>query len=113
MGILNSIFGKKKQDLFTPFWSAFGRSYGCGNLRISNKIYSEITLKSLVGHICNAVETIEVWDPNKTNENQLEAWGVKFARKIIKDKSCIILYCLDFFISNKVFTNKTTFNIFI
>ena len=68
MGILNSIFGKKKQDLFTPFWSAFGRSYGCGNLRISNKIYSEITLKSLVGHICNAVETIEVWDSNKTNE---------------------------------------------
>lgn len=85
MGILNSIFGKKKQDLFTPFWSAFGRSYGCGNLRISNKIYSEITLKSLVGHICNAVETIEVWDANKTNENQLEAWGVKIARKIIKD----------------------------
>ena len=85
MGILNSIFGKKKDELFKPFWSAFSRSYGCGNLRITNKIYSEITLKSLVNHIFNAVETIEVWDANKTNENQLESWGVKFARKIIKD----------------------------
>lgn len=85
MGILNSIFGKKKDDLFKPFWSAFSRSYGCGNLRITNKIYSEITLKSLVNHIFNAVETIEVWDPNKTNEYQIEAWGVKIARKIIKD----------------------------
>jgi len=85
MGILNSIFGKKKQDLFTPFWSAFGRSYGCGNLRISNKKYSQIVLNSIVVNIFNAVETIEVWDANKTNENQLESWGVKLARKTISE----------------------------
>lgn len=83
MGILNSIFGKKKQDLFTPFWSAFGRSYGCGNLRIANKKYSQIILNSIVVNIFNAVETIDIWDKNKTNEYQLEAWGVKLARKII------------------------------
>lgn len=94
MGILNSIFGKKKQDLFTPFWSAFGRSYGCGNLRISNKKYSKIILKGFVGHICNAVETIEVWDANKTNENQLESWGVKTARKVIADHFRGIFYDL-------------------
>ena len=85
MGILNSIFGKKKQDLFTPFWSAFGRSYGCGNLRIANKKYSQIILNSIVVNIFNAVETIEVWDANKTNENQLESWGVKLARKTITE----------------------------
>ena len=85
MGILNKLFGKK-EELFKPFWSAFGRSYGCSNLRIADKKYSQIVLHSLVAHIFNAVETIEIWEKQASPLFKgVESWGVAKARSIIKN----------------------------